>query len=230
MATRLGERIEFASKWRGIGQSDLAKLVGVTPQAISYQINQGKSTGKIAAYARALRVHLDWLESDNSELDESAFLPDPAVDSPAAAPPQVDALLAGRLSPIAGPELLPIFAGARAGENGAVYLAKEPVDHIPIPPNLAGVPRAYGMVVVGESMRPMFRPFQIVHVNPQRRPVPGKGIVIWLADDGVLLKEYVRHTGSHLVVREYQPKERDFEVHLAHVAQYHLVVGTEESP
>ncbi|QKQ51099.1 helix-turn-helix domain-containing protein [Achromobacter denitrificans] len=59
-----GDRLKFAIKLRGITASDLARHLGVKPQAI-YQVQSGKSgamnASNAAAAADFLRVPIRWL-------------------------------------------------------------------------------------------------------------------------------------------------------------------------
>src|SRR5579885_1980421 len=84
MHTRLGQRIKYARERRNLNQSELAKKVGMSPQAISFLENRGRSTTQAARFVQALRVRSEWLISDESELDDSAFLvnDDGSIETP----------------------------------------------------------------------------------------------------------------------------------------------------
>lgn len=231
MPTTLGERIRYAREHRQMDQSQLAREIKAKPQNVAYLEKKGRRTGYLLALARALQVRLEWLDSDESELNESAFVakaPESGSPLPEDSPMIIDALISGRLPPLMGADEMPVWTGARAGEHGEVFLEDGPVDYIPKPPNLVGVQEAYGMIVIGESMRPKYEPHQIIHVNPTRRPVPGKGVVVWLVNNGVLVKEFARRTPTHVILREYRPKERELQVPVESISKLHLIVGTEE--
>ncbi|NBO20152.1 MAG: S24 family peptidase, partial [Proteobacteria bacterium] len=85
-----------------------------------------------------------------------------------------------------------------------MYWTDGPIDQVPRPHYLAHVKDAYAVYVVGDSMAPMYRPRQLLFVNPYKPPVSGSGVVITLADGAVLIKEFVRQKPTGMVVREYR--------------------------
>lgn len=123
---------------------------------------------------------------------------------------------------------VPVRSAARGGDTQEMFLCDGPIDRRPCPGFLAGVPDAYAIYVVGDSMVPMYRPAQLLYVNPHLPPTRGRGIVITRYNDSVLIKEMVRTTSFGLVVREYQPKQREFTVPFAEIRDAHSVVGAEE--
>jgi hypothetical protein len=76
----------------------------------------------------------------------------------------------------------------------------------------------------------MFKPGQIVYINPLRRPTAGKGVALHLLNKGILIKEYVRRTSTHFVLKEYHPQERELTIPAETVRDCHLIVGMEEAP
>jgi len=69
-----------------------------------------------------------------------------------------------------GPALIPVYGHALGGKDGGFILSGNQVSEVPVPPNLANVPDAYALYVVGESMEPRYFAGEIVFVNP-RLPV-----------------------------------------------------------
>ncbi|MBV8060985.1 MAG: helix-turn-helix transcriptional regulator, partial [Alphaproteobacteria bacterium] len=124
--------------------------------------------------------------------------------------------------------LIPVRGAARGGDRQEMFLADGPIDHVPRPYYLAHVRDAYAIYVVGTSMVPMYRPRQLLFVNPYKPPAPGNGVVIIDHRGAVLIKEFVRQKPTGVVVREYQPALRDFTVAQDDVATMHAVVGAAE--
>jgi phage repressor protein C with HTH and peptisase S24 domain len=87
---------------------------------------------------------------------------------------------------------------------------------------------AYAIYVVGNSMTPMYRPGQLLFINPYKVPVAGHGIIITDKKGAVLIKEFVRKKPSGILVREYQPAQRDFTIPQSDIATLHAVVGAAE--
>lgn len=125
-------------------------------------------------------------------------------------------------------DMMPVLAAARGGPDQEMFVEDGPMDHITRPSALHGVRNAYGIYFTGESMAPMYRPGQILHVNPHRRPKPGRGIVIWKMNGALLVKEFLRQTTAGLTVVEYQPERREFVIPQKDIKYVHLIVGLDD--
>jgi phage repressor protein C with HTH and peptisase S24 domain len=124
--------------------------------------------------------------------------------------------------------LIPVRGAARGGEKQEMFLMDGPIDHVPRPYYLAHSKDAYAITVIGNSMVPMFRPRQLLFVNPYKLPTPGNGVIIIDKKNAVLIKEFVKQKPGGVVVREYQPKQRDFTINQADIVSIHAVVGAAE--
>jgi phage repressor protein C with HTH and peptisase S24 domain len=129
---------------------------------------------------------------------------------------------------LASSRLIPVRSAARGGEEQEMFLEDGPIDHRPCPSFVEHVRDAYAIYVVGESMSPMYRPGQLLYVNPHRPLNAGRGVVVTKNSRAVLIKELVRTTSFGLVLREYQPKLREFTVPHGEISEAHSVVGAEE--
>ncbi len=123
---------------------------------------------------------------------------------------------------------LPVLSAARGGKDQEMFLADGPIDQVPRPHYLAQTKDAYAIYVIGNSMIPMYRPRQLLFVNPYKPPSPGSGVVITKTNGAVLIKEFVKQKATGLVVREYAPNLRDFTIPMADIATIHAVVGAQE--
>ena len=124
--------------------------------------------------------------------------------------------------------MIPVRSAARGGGEQEMFLEDGPIDYRPCPCFVAHVRDAYAIYVVGESMVPMYRPGQILYVNPHKPLMAGRGVVVTKVNKAVLIKELVRETGRALVLREYQPIIREFRVDRDEIFEAHGVVGAEE--
>jgi phage repressor protein C with HTH and peptisase S24 domain len=75
-------------------------------------------------------------------------------------------------------QLLPVYSGAAAG-LGKIIVSPDIVDRVAMPAALKDVKNAYGIMVDGESMVPVFDPGDIAWVNPHLRPMRGKNHVFY---------------------------------------------------
>lgn len=134
---------------------------------------------------------------------------------------------------------LPLMGTAFGGEYGdldehieltELHLG-DVLDYIARPASLREDPRAYALTIVGESMRPRFRPGERVGVSPRTPVSIGDDVIVQLrgpdGNDGeniktVLIKELVRRTASHVELKQYNP-EMTFKVEVKRIASMHLV-------
>jgi len=127
-------------------------------------------------------------------------------------------------------DMVPVQGAARGGSDQEMYLIDGPIDYKQRPHVLVNVKDGYAMQVTGSSMEPRYWDTQILYVHPQRRPRPGCGVIIVKPNNAVLVKEFVRWlpNESGVRVKEYQPKEREFEIKGAEIKHVHTIVGSEE--
>ena len=209
--TPMANRIREHRQARGMTLQQLADASGTTKSQID----------KLEKSERRLTV--DWLLRLAKPLgcDPRDLL----ATGPAMNTASVPQTLNGSLLP---PPTLPVRGAARGGMAQEMYWTDGPIDQVPRPHYLAHVRDAYAVYVVGDSMTPMYRPRQLLFVNPYKPPVSGSGVVITLADSAVLIKEFVRQKPTGIVVREYRPQPRDFTIGQADIASLHAVVGATE--
>lgn len=134
---------------------------------------------------------------------------------------------------------LPLVGSAFGGEYGDLdehveltcLSMGEVLDYLVRPASLANDVKAYALTIVGESMRPRFRPGERVGVSPKAPVSIGDDVIVQLrgpdGNDGesvktVLIKELVRRTASHVELRQYNP-DMTFRVETKRIAAMHLV-------
>lgn len=227
------QRLRYAREAADISQSELARRVGIKPQSVQ-AIEAGGVRGSkyIARFAKELDVSSSWLADGQGAIKlpkSEDLMTMPVPDFGPHPAPTIEAILAEKLPSPDHQDLVPLVTAARAGQDQQMFLDDGPLDYVPRPPILLGVLEAYAMTVTGFSMRPMFRPGQVLHVNPHRQPAPGKGVIVWKRNNSVLVKEFVRRTVDGVVLREYDPEPRDFVVLTKEIKALHSVVGTQES-
>lgn len=107
----------------------------------------------------------------------------------------------------------------------------ETLGYLPRPKAFADDPKAYVLTIVGESMRPRFRPGERVGVHTRLPVSIGDDVIVQLkdsdGDDGericmVLVKELVRRSGSYVELRQYNP-DITFRVEAKRIAAMHVV-------
>lgn len=102
---------------------------------------------------------------------------------------------------------------------------QEPIGYTYRPPQLMGVPDAFAVQAVGDSMVPMYRHGNLLWVHPHLAPTPGEGVLIVMNDDTAMVKEYVRRANGTLWVKEYRPEERVIAIPLETVRNIFSITG-----
>ncbi len=189
--------------------------------------NKGWSLQQLAEAAETSRAQVDKLERGERRLtlDWMVRLAKPLDCLPADLLPDHTPGVSATLS---RERMIPVRSAARGGGEQEMFLEDGPIDHRPAPGFVAHVRDAYAIYVVGDSMTPMYRPGQLLYVNPHKPLVPGRGVVITKLNRAVLIKELVKTTSTAVTLREYQPKQRDFTIPHREIASAHMVVGAEE--
>lgn len=124
----------------------------------------------------------------------------------------------------AEPGRLPVYSAVEAG-NGGMTITYDTVEWIDLPPALQGVAGAFGLYVVGDSMAPMLKRGDMVHVHPTRPPRLGDLVICIVKSpqpDGDFVG-YVKLlravTAEHVVLEQLSPakelrlRKRDVRVH-----------------
>jgi SOS-response transcriptional repressor LexA len=79
--------------------------------------------------------------------------------------------------PVLGERDVHIFAAAEAG-GGTMVVSTEPLETVQRPWYLRDVRDGFGVLIVGESMIPVYEPGDIVIINPRLPPMRGKDVIL----------------------------------------------------
>src|SRR5216683_783551 len=187
---------------------ELARALGLPP-ARAYEMIKGirriqpDEIGRLSAF-------LDWPESHVVALIDGRATSKGGKRTPSTARP-----------PIPPPRWLLLFraaagwAGAQAGEDGALILVPDPVDYIFRSERMRGVRNPFAFQIVGGSMSPALEHGDQVVINPALLLRPGVDCVfVQQQRDGsflALVKRLLRQTADSWHVRQYDPK-KDFDL------------------
>lgn len=184
----VGERIKAERERRGMSQADLGRLVGISQPAIK-KIEDGDTVK--SKYLHEILAALGLAEGTTARQTS-------ANGGTAADPEFFDKN-----------NKMPVYTSAEGGE-GELIVDTDPIDWVERPYTLAHVKKAYAIVVTGDSMHPAYKPGDKAWVNPQLAPLGGDDCVILAKDHAlgemrVLIKEFVRSTSTHWILRQYNP-------------------------
>lgn len=186
-------------------------------------------------YARAFKVSAGWLLTGEG----AGPAPPDAADAPdATATPESDhgaAIDSFPLQPVSAvptsqwPKDLQVLGLAVGGREGFFEFNGQIAEWTYRPPSLVGVPDAYALYVMGNSVAPRYREGEMIWVHPRRRLAIGDYVVVQLNPkrEGdvpeALIGELARRSNEQLVIRKHQP-QLELRFPLRHIRSVHLIV------
>jgi len=208
-AKSLGDRVKERRRALGLSQPQLAKNVGgITYQAIQ-QLEGGGGTKHLVSIARALGVTAEWLQ------DGHGPTPSKPVSSRGAG------------------EKLKVLGMAECGPDGWSLWNGDVIDLIDRPASLVGVPNAYAVYVVGESMAPRYHTGEVVHIHPGRPVDVGAYVLVQRRGKQgepplAVIKRLAKRTGAKITLEQFNPAKL-FDIKTADIVSIHRVVGSGET-
>jgi phage repressor protein C with HTH and peptisase S24 domain len=132
-----------------------------------------------------------------------------------------------------GAALIPVYGQALGGKDGGFSLNGNQVSEVLAPPNLAHVPDAYAVYVVGESMEPRYFAGETVFVNPRLPISRGAFVVAQIAKDSeggpqAYVKRFVSQDERRLRLEQFNPRRR-LEFPVSAVVAIHRIVMSGEN-
>ena len=104
--------------------------------------------------------------------------------------------------------LIPVYSAARGGA-GHVIIDHTPIEDAVPPEELLHVRGAYGILIVGESMVPAYKPGDIAWINPHKHPERETDVVLYhVPPNGeaeAIIKTLVSFSDREWKLRQYQP-------------------------
>lgn len=208
--TSPGDLIRVAREERDMTQGDLARAVGTKQQTID-KIEKGtiKHSRFLHPISMELSIPYDRLTKVGRRQNDLQTK-----------------------NPISDKELrsdradLPVQVAAEGGP-GEIIVSSDPVDYVQRPAPLANVRRAYGLIIVGQSMVPAYEPGDTALINPNLPTLGGHTYVFYAVrpgEDRATIKWLVRASAEHWHVQQWNPK-RQFKLSRREWAIAHRVVG-----
>jgi phage repressor protein C with HTH and peptisase S24 domain len=233
--TRLAELVRQRRREVGLSQPQLARRIGVSAQAIQ-QLEAGevRRPRYLVELANALGVEPVSLHEGRLVVVGPGASPhaggtlhgERGIRGTLSETPRANAAFAHGVSS-GGVRDLPVYASAQGGPDG-MMVSYDPIEWIERPSPLAGVPNAFGMYVVNDSMEPRYRQGDLLLIHPQRPVRRGSDVLMILVsetqDHEAFIKELVAVTSDEVTLRQLNP-DKSFSVPRDRVAGLHLVVG-----
>jgi phage repressor protein C with HTH and peptisase S24 domain len=202
------QRLRHAREQAGFARaSDAARAMGIEEPTYLGHENGSRGLSRAAPrYARFFGVSLDWLIDGRAGLTPVAVAP--------SAEPLV--LLPPRNAELGGPARfgarIPAYGQAVGGRDGEFILNGNRIVDVLAPPSLQGVPDAYAVYVVGDSMEPRYFAGEAVFVNPRLPVRRGDFVVAQIAvADGepphAYVKRFVARDSRKLRLEQFNPRK-----------------------
>lgn len=211
--------VRHAREAKSMTQGDLAKKVGTRQQTIG-KIESGKI--KHSRFFRKIAMELD-VSLDSLDPSSIAIVKRPLVE-----PSRPEIIPARALQP--GQHDLPVHVAAEGG-RGEMIVSTDPVDWVLRPERLTKVADGYGIIIVGESMKPEFDPGDTALVHPHLPPLRDVTCIFYAERAGearATIKRLVRFTEKVWFVRQFNPPKSEpaeFTLSRAEWRKCHRVVG-----
>jgi len=230
-ARLLGRALATLRRNAGMSQPEAAKAFGIESAAGwgKYETGKAPSIFHPATQRRlvqAVKATLEDLATERSKLQlgpstKPASKPARYVVSPETG----RAERVRETTPTAFPGMCAVYGYAAGAGERVVVAAGSEIRWVPIHPGQKGYSRVGAAEVVGESMYPRFKPRELAYFVFDLQPPRGDDVIIELADGTAMIKEYVGRTSDNLMVKEFFPEERTFDIPLSDVTALHAVVG-----
>jgi phage repressor protein C with HTH and peptisase S24 domain len=229
------QRLRLAREQAGFPRaSDAARAMAIEEPTYLGHENGSRGLSRAAArYARFFHVSLDWLIGGRGEFRLAggearlAATPAPATglsEPPLPAPPR-NAELGG---PARFAAAIPAYGQAVGGKDGEFILNGNRIVDVLAPPSLQGVPDAYAVYVVGDSMEPRYFAGEAVFVNPRLPVRRGDFVVAQIAaEEGepphAYVKRFMARDARALRLEQFNPK-KTLEFPVGRVVSVHRII------
>jgi phage repressor protein C with HTH and peptisase S24 domain len=229
------QRLRFAREQAGFARaSDAARAMGIGEPTYLGHENGSRGLSRAAArYARFFRVSLDWLIGGRGEFRltggearlTSTLEPPAGLSEPSPPAPPRNAEVGG---PARFAAAIPAYGQAVGGKDGEFILNGNRIVDILAPPSLMGVPDAYAVYVVGDSMEPRYFAGEAVFVNPRLPVRRGDFVVAQIAvEEGepphAYIKRFVAREARVLRLEQFNPR-KTLEFPIGRVISVHRII------
>ncbi|KQQ94976.1 S24 family peptidase [Massilia sp. Leaf139] len=215
----MANRIEkFLAAKNGGNQSELARFVGVTPQAVQKWI-AGVSEPK----GKNLELAAEFLGISPVELKFGLEVSGPYKPlSPLRAPAELEEAP----SIVATPRLIPVAGRVQAGADGVIHIDDTPLES---PEGhmfwYSSCIEAYALRVRGESMSPRYLPGEFVGVDPCAEVLPSDEVIVQLADGRRMIKRLLWMRDGQSCFESVNKDHPNIIIDCSDIQALHLVLG-----
>lgn len=193
------ERLVFAMQRANMSKADLARKVGISPQAVGALVN-GASNGpnheNLIKIARALRVSSDWLGAGQGDIEpatRNGRLGLNVVHDVSYSTKDYNAVIEQKSSTV------PLISRVQAGKFCDSGDVGEPESWLFAPLIMSG--SSFALRVTGISMEPHYMDGDIIYVDPEVQHKHNDDVVVRISDSGeaTFKRLQIDETGMYLI-------------------------------
>ncbi|MGZ8164103.1 MAG: XRE family transcriptional regulator [Methylobacter sp.] len=200
-----------------MSQSELARAVGVKPQAIQYLCEQGKRSVHSVRIAEVLKINAKWLTTGIGDIDEITNIVEKNnID-------ESSGLYSTDFVPY---RTIPVIGNAQFEENGIwsiVDVFNTPNDGYVEYPSTD--PTAYALRCLGESMWPRIHNGEFIIIEPSREAIPGDEILIKALDGRIKIKTLLYTRNGRIHIQSINEARPPISILLSEITAIHPVTA-----
>jgi phage repressor protein C with HTH and peptisase S24 domain len=220
--SNLASRIKLIRKQAKLSQERFAEALGtvdgvkVTRGAVgNWELGGGISRANIVAISEKFGAPLDWLEFGRGEVSQKSTFSDNGMltTRPRYYRTSENLEQNARLGePVRGFAQIPVRGQGMGDKDGCLIFTNQNLGEVVAPPVLAGVPDAYAVYVVGDSMLERYQHGEVVYVHPYLPVRKNDDCVVQIsAGDGEtphgFIKRFVSMDDKTLRVMQLNPRK-----------------------
>lgn len=214
----LGTQIAKAIEGAGLTQAEVARSLGVTPQAVSGWIATGRiSKANLVALGRLVKRDIEAMITGAGTLVSGAA--------------QVEGKGGVEGSGVSGG--VPVVGFVIASPHGDGYFTDGdyPVGHgesyVRWPTT---DPNAYAVRVRGDSMQPRARPGEVIVVEPNRMPQAGEDVIVRCRDGRKMIKQLLWQRDGEVTLGSINSAHSNVTIQLTDIESIHFIAAIVQRP
>lgn len=222
----MANRIErFLTEKNGGNQSEMARFIGVSPQAVQKWVSglaepRGKNLEMAAEFLGVTPAMLKFGEASGAGTKTKSTLSSTSLVK------QAQSDLEDGPPILATPRLIPVVGRVQAGTDGMLHID----DFHPSSPDgymlwYSSCIEAYALRVRGESMSPRYLPGEFVGVDPCAEVQPSDEVIVLLADGRRMIKRLLWSRDGQACFESVNKDHPNIVLDGEDIAGLHLVLG-----
>lgn len=207
------DRLKHALMIRGMDQSELARQVGVKPQAIQYLCRQGKRSVHSVKIAEVLKINAQWLTDGIGEMETTPVSIGESLNAHGV-------VWLGRFIHV------PVIGAAKLVDDSFWGEIDQPAEieggDICYPTQDKD---AYAIRCDGDSMSPRIQDGEFIIIEPNKEPKPGDEVLVTRIDGRVMVKKFLYERDERIFMMSVNGNKSTVTVESSEVKSVLYILG-----